>query len=221
VLIVKTFKSNGTNGRITDEMTSECIRQFYPENFKESHLKSKYNGISVTGITIQNSIIHVSAIDFNAKSEILVNYSQDDVYLFDSTQNKEVVTEFKQVYKGRRNVQTFLKEATFFGNDEYVVTGSDCGNVYIWEKNSANLVHCFSGDARVVNGIAPHPCHLPILAVCGIDSDAKIFEPSSESTVDKAFMEKMTQRNGEQPSEMRGVIPNYITPFNFKISWTF
>jgi hypothetical protein len=66
-------------------------------------------------------------IDFNAKNELLVNYSQDDVYIFDtsdSSHNTPIVNKYKQVFKGRRNVQTFLKEASFFGNDEFVVTGN-------------------------------------------------------------------------------------------------
>jgi len=32
----------------------------------------------------------------------------------ENTSTEQIVTEYKQVYKGRRNVQTFLKEVAFF-----------------------------------------------------------------------------------------------------------
>ena len=55
------------------------------------------------------------------------------------------------VYRGHCNVQT-VKDVNYFGlDDEYVVSGSDCGNFFIWDRKTSNLVNILSGDSDVVN----------------------------------------------------------------------
>ena len=49
-------------------------------------------------------------------------------------------------------MRTFLKEIAFLGDDEFVTTGSDCGNAFVWEKNTGNLVQLLEADESVVNG---------------------------------------------------------------------
>ena len=60
-------------------------------------------------------------------------------------------------------------------DETHVCTGSDSGEVFIWETATGKLVHRVPGDTLIVNGVEPHPW-LPTLAVCGIDSSVKIFE---------------------------------------------
>ena len=56
-------------------------------------------------------------------------------------------------YRGHCNVKT-VKDANFFGlNDEYVVSGSDSGHVFIWDKKTSELVNILEGDSEVVNVI--------------------------------------------------------------------
>lgn len=71
--------------------------------------------------------------------------------------------------------RTMIKEATFWGND-YVLSGSDCGHVFIWDRYSAKLVMLLEADHHVVNCIQPHP-FLPMLATSGIDYDVKLWAP--------------------------------------------
>ena len=55
------------------------------------------------------------------------------------------------VYRGHCNVQT-VKDVNYFGlDDEYVVSGSDCGNFFIWDRKTSSLVNILSGDSDVVN----------------------------------------------------------------------
>jgi len=82
-------------------------------------------------------------------------------------------------YSGRRNADTFLKEVAFLFGDMYLVTGGDCGHVFVWDKLTGALVQYLRADSCIVNGVAPHP-FLPILATCGIDSDAKVWMRSEE-----------------------------------------
>lgn len=46
-----------------------------------------------------------------------------------------------------------VKGVNFYGaKSEYVVSGSDCGNVFIWDKESTELVNVFhADDAGVVS----------------------------------------------------------------------
>ena len=61
---------------------------------------------------------------------------------------------------GHRNLQT-IKGISFLGpSDEYVVSGSDDGHVYIWSKQDGKLQQWLKGDDSVINCLEPHP-HLP------------------------------------------------------------
>jgi nuclear receptor interaction protein len=66
-----------------------------------------------------------------------------------------------RIYTGHCNVRT-VKDVNFFGQeDEYVVSGSDCGHLFIWDKKTANLINILEGDGEVVNvvqgtNIIPH-----------------------------------------------------------------
>jgi len=65
-----------------------------------------------------------------------------------------------RIYRGHCNVKT-VKDCNFFGlQDEYVVSGSDDGNMFIWDKRTSQLVNILEGDGEVVNviqGEAPIP----------------------------------------------------------------
>lgn len=74
-----------------------------------------------------------------------------------------------------------IKEATFWGND-YIMSGSDCGHVFTWERATGELVMLMEADQHVVNCVQPHPT-LPMLATSGIDYDIKIWSPMEEEKV--------------------------------------
>lgn len=80
-------------------------------------------------------------------------------------------------YQGHRNSRTSIKEAIFWG-DNYVMSGSDCGRIMIWEKDTAKIVMGFPADERVVNCLAPNPHHY-VLASSGIDYDIKLWSTQS------------------------------------------
>ncbi|KAF9600425.1 hypothetical protein IFM89_009340 [Coptis chinensis] len=85
-----------------------------------------------------------------------------------------------RVYKGHRNCDT-VKGVTFFGpRDEYVVSGSDCGRIFIWRKKDGELMRVMEADKHVVNCIEPHP-HVPHLASSGIEHDIKIWTPNANN----------------------------------------
>ena len=68
---------------------------------------------------------------------------------------------------GHRNNKT-VKGVSFMGAaDDYVVSGSDCGHVYIWDKATAKLQQWLPGDRHVVNCLEPHPTMPTFLATSG------------------------------------------------------
>ncbi|KAF3937199.1 hypothetical protein ABW19_dt0204113 [Dactylella cylindrospora] len=84
-----------------------------------------------------------------------------------------------RLYRGHCNVQT-VKDVNFYGlQDEYVVSGSDCGHVFIWDKETTELIQILHGDSSVVNVVQGHPTE-PMLAVSGIDDTIKIFSPDRQ-----------------------------------------
>lgn len=87
--------------------------------------------------------------------------------------------------------RTMIKEANFWGND-FVMSGSDCGHVFVWEKETAKLCMLLEADQHVVNCLQPHP-FLPMLATSGIDYDVKLWAPiNDESNFDEKFAEDVS-----------------------------
>jgi WD repeat-containing protein 42A len=82
-------------------------------------------------------------------------------------------------YFGHCNIET-VKDVNFLGHsDEYVVSGSDDGLWFMWSKSTSKLEGIWEGDGSVVNVIECHP-FLPIVAVSGIDSTVKLFQPTTQ-----------------------------------------
>lgn len=67
-------------------------------------------------------------------------------------------TAHSRMYSGHCNVKT-VKDVNYFGlQDEYVVSGSDSGHLFIWEKDTQRLVNILEGDGEVVNVIQGMSC---------------------------------------------------------------
>ena len=58
-----------------------------------------------------------------------------------------------------------IKGVNFFGpKSEYIISGSDCSNIFFWDKESESIVQWMRGDETgIVNVLEPHP-NLPVLA---------------------------------------------------------
>lgn len=67
-----------------------------------------------------------------------------------------------------------MPPVNFLGpRDEFVVSGSDDGNWFMWRKSTGQLHDILEGDSSVVNVVEGHP-HLPLVAVSGIDTTVKV-----------------------------------------------
>lgn len=132
---------------------------------------------------------HITALAYSNTSELLVSYNDELIYLLQknmglgpnplSSSSEELHRAADaQVYSGHRNSQT-VKGVSFFGpNDEYVLSGSDCGHIFIWKKKGGELVRMMVGDRHIVNQLEQHPL-IPVFASCGIEKNIKLWAPSS------------------------------------------
>ncbi|CAL1611512.1 unnamed protein product [Knipowitschia caucasica] len=93
---------------------------------------------------------------------------------------RECSLDYKHRYCGHCNTTTDIKEANFFGSKgQYIVSGSDDGSFFIWEKETTNLVRILQGDESIVNCLQPHPSYC-FLATSGIDPVVRLWTPRPE-----------------------------------------
>jgi len=131
---------------------------------------------------------------------------QDEEESSDTSETEEWVEadamspHYKQTYVGHCNIRT-VKEVNFFGpNSDYVISGSDDGRIFIWEKNTRKLVQLLKGDRHVVNCVQGHPFDC-VLATSGIEDNVKIWEPESFSVTPLADAPKVTEKNKKRLQE--------------------
>ncbi|KAL6766824.1 hypothetical protein ACKKBG_A37510 [Auxenochlorella protothecoides x Auxenochlorella symbiontica] len=114
-------------------------------------------------------------------------------------------TNVLQVYRGHRNAQT-VKGVSFLGpDDEWVLSGSDDGHIFIWEREGGKLVALLEGDRHIVNCLAPHPTLPHVLASSGIDSDVKVWgvqagEPAALGAAASILMARNAEEQGSRYS---------------------
>jgi DDB1- and CUL4-associated factor 8 len=110
---------------------------------------------------------HVTSAVYNFNgSELLASYNDEDIYLFSSQRSD--VADVLHRYQGHRNNAT-VKGVNFYGpRSEFVVSGSDCGNIFFWDKETEAIVHCVAGDENGVVNISflfRGKCHISSLKI--------------------------------------------------------
>ncbi|XP_062081541.1 uncharacterized protein LOC133787597 [Humulus lupulus] len=154
---------------------------------------------------IDNDQVGITGLAFSEQSELLVSYSDENIYLFTRemglgnnplpsspvSSTSAVDTDEKassaadtdenaapQAYIGHKNCVT-VKGVNFLGpNCDYVVSGSDCGRIFIWKKKGGELIRVMEADQYIVNCIESHP-HIMTLASSGIEHNIKIWTPKA------------------------------------------
>lgn len=145
--------------------------------------------------------VGISGLSWSADGQqLLANYRSADVMLFDmgelpgsedtrhhsvatlpevrkdfSLPTEEIHLGLIRSYEGRVNVQTCAKEVRYLCGGAAVGSGGDCGNFFIWETSSGQLLRKLPADRCVVNCVAPHP-HLPLVCTSGIDAEIKAWD---------------------------------------------
>ncbi|GAU89004.1 hypothetical protein RvY_01603 [Ramazzottius varieornatus] len=141
-----------------------------------------------------------SAVYNYCGSEIIASYNDHNVFLFNdiNTSSEVLASIAAHEYEGHRNNQT-VKGVNFFGpRSEYVVSGSDCGKVFFWEKESQKVVHYLEADGiGAVNVLEPHPMD-PIFATSGLEHSIKVWAPTGESPACLNQLTEAMRKNFEE-----------------------
>jgi len=148
-----------------------------PENSPNSNKKQKNN------IMDQNTSENKVNSNLNQESDQIMNDDDDNEFNEDSDEednsddNDYIDFEtFKHQYKGHYSCNT-VKSVNFYGsNSEYVMSGSDDGKIFIWDKETTEVLNILEGHENVVNCIVYHPFD-PMIASSGIDHYVKIWQP--------------------------------------------
>lgn len=109
------------------------------------------------------------------------------------TEEEEVVLPqlHKMKFVGHASQQT-IKGVGFWGpRSEFVVSGSDDANTFIWDTETGKLLNVLQGHDDVVNCVVGHP-RIPVLATSGIDDIIKLWDPSGPAP-DPAEVEARVQ----------------------------
>ncbi|KAH8273271.1 hypothetical protein KR018_001661 [Drosophila ironensis] len=111
----------------------------------------------------------------------------------------------KMSFSGHRNSRTVLKAACFWG-DDFIMSGSDCGHIFVWKRQTGKVVKTLLADNRVVNRVQPHPS-LPYLASSGIDYNVKLWAPiESEPQFNEVECTRLIKSNEIMLVETRDTI---------------
>jgi len=184
------------------------VAKFCPSNLKDSETFKAY-------ITC--------AVFTKDGQQVIGSYNDEDIYMFNTHETGEC-TDYVHRYQGHRNSAT-VKGVNFYGpNSEYVISGSDCGNIFIWDKETEGLVKLMPGDDNgVVNVLESHPS-LPVLATSGLDDEVKIWMPDQVTAgpghcwqrEHKEYIQKTVQRNLNDRENQRNSEPD---PLDGQMLW--
>ncbi|KAL1766610.1 DDB1-and CUL4-associated factor 8 [Sigmodon hispidus] len=162
-------------------------------------------------------------------TELLASYNDEDIYMFNSSDSDGA--QYTKRYKGHRNNAT-VKGVYFYGpRSEFVMSGSDCGHIFIWEKSSSQIVQFLEADeGGTINCIDPHP-YLPVLASSGLDHEVKIWAPIAESCTKLTGLKnvvKINKLNRDKFSlhhtslfdkHMLWFLMSHLTQTNYRRNW--
>ncbi|KAL0587881.1 DDB1- and CUL4-associated factor 8-like protein 2 [Plecturocebus cupreus] len=126
-------------------------------------------------------------------TELLASYNDEDIYIFNSSHSDGA--QYAKRFKGHRN-NTTVKGVNFYGpKSEFVVSGSDCGHIFFWEKSSCQIIQLLNGDIEsTINCLEPHP-YLPVLAASGLDQNVKIWTPTAEAATELTGLKDVIKKN--------------------------
>jgi hypothetical protein len=161
----------------SDIRNSQFVQTFSPRYCRQAAAPGSGDMISMTSSAYYNRArskqVSVSGMTCSRRGVLAVSYQGDQVYTFDVNAGTTGASSGgdarrvgpRSVLGGHINHVTFLKNLSFFGpNDEYLVSGSDSGCMWVWDADSGLLADD-TGEglaARVVR-----PCKVVNLLVAG------------------------------------------------------
>ncbi|KAG8835358.1 hypothetical protein FRC17_003841 [Serendipita sp. 399] len=102
----------------------------------------------------------------------LINHSQGDVMLWDLLSGC-----LAQRYLGRPKGTSYVRSCFGGADNHFILSGSDDGRVYIWNRRTSTLFEILSGHESGVNSVDWCPRENATFASCGDDGTIRIWGP--------------------------------------------
>lgn len=150
---------------------------------------------------------HIHVYDFQTKSlkydmelpsrPTSVSITKDSKYLLVNKQDGEAGVfdiasrTFVQKYKGHSGGEYLIRSDFGGANENFVVSGSEDGSVFIWHKNSGHSVAKLDGHRPRCNAVAWSPTDPCLLASCGDDGAVRLWS-------NKARLLQQTENQAER-----------------------
>ncbi|KAJ7744979.1 WD40-repeat-containing domain protein [Mycena maculata] len=111
----------------------------------------------------------------------LISRSPDDIQLWDLNLGRLV-----RKYTGQRQSKYIIRSCFGGFESNFVVSGSEDGNVYVWHRDTGVLLEVLEGHGEgSVNCVAWNPCNERMFASCSDDRTIRIWEaPPSDMIFD-------------------------------------
>lgn len=107
----------------------------------------------------------------------LINLEPEEVHLWD-LETYQVVR--KYIGQQRAN---YVMRSCFGGPDENIVlSGSQDNNIYVWNRETTNLIEILGGHVGIVNCVRFNPKISTMFASCGDDGTVRIWQPPGTSS---------------------------------------
>jgi WD40 repeat protein len=150
------FDLNETTPYMASRKTSDAEAQSIPsEQPKEQEDTDTLPNLSTEDLEAEgedDDDMPKLVLDGEMESSNAVHASKSDTY--------------KAKYDGHCNQRT-VKSTAFFGpRDEYVLSGSDDGNIFIWNKKTSKLVNLLKGDEYEADDTVLFCSNLFVKLVC-------------------------------------------------------
>ena len=127
-------------GRATPD---SALASFLPANLRGAEDPQPQDRVARMLRLRSTETISISGLRFSGDGrELLASYHGDQIYTFDAWQLDAGATVglTTKSFAGHINFDTFLKTVTYFGpSDEYVMSGSDDGHIFIWERETVRF----------------------------------------------------------------------------------
>ncbi|KAJ7582958.1 WD40 repeat-like protein [Mycena floridula] len=128
----------------------------------------------------------------------LVNNAPHEIHLWDLQLGKLV-----RKYTGQRQGHHVIRSCFGGVDGNFVVSGSEDRNVYVWDRDTGTLLEVLSGHGEgSVNSVAWNPRNMRMFASCSDDNTIRIWEPSSQLT--EPSNESTASTRAESPTTVIG-----------------
>jgi len=111
----------------------------------------------------------------------LINHAPDEIHLWDLNAGRVA-----RKYTGQRQGRHVIRSCFGGVDGNFVVSGSEDGNVYVWHRDTGALLEVLSGHGEgSVNSVAWNPRNERMFASCSDDNTIRIWEaPPPEMSID-------------------------------------